>query len=294
MKQFSIIIILFFLTTKLFSQKDTIINKRLLFFTASNVLTCSSTAVLLNSLWYKNFAKTNFHFFNDANEWLQMDKVGHFYSSYYLSKILVNGFKWTGIKNNDATIYGTSLGFFYISTIEIFDGFSENWGASKTDLIANLSGSMLFLSQNLILKNEPIKPKFSFHSTEFPNLRPEVLGYSLAEQIIKDYNGQTYWLSFNIKKISALNKVPKWLNLAIGYSGEGMVGGENNNFVNEKYNTNITKYRQYYLSLDIDLSEIKPKSKTLKLIFNAINIIKIPSPTIELSNSSLKFHYIYF
>ena len=43
------------------------------------------TMVTLSQAWYKNDARESFHFFNDAAEWKQMDKVGHFYSSFYLA-----------------------------------------------------------------------------------------------------------------------------------------------------------------------------------------------------------------
>ena len=54
------------------------------------------------------------------------------------------------------------------------------------------------------------------------------------------------------------------------------------------------RYRQYYLSLDIDFSKIKSKSKVLKKIFNALSYIKIPLPTIEISNKKIRGHYFYF
>ena len=44
----------------------------------------------LNSLWYKDFPKSDFHFFNDNNEWLQMDKVGHATTAYYVGKFGIN------------------------------------------------------------------------------------------------------------------------------------------------------------------------------------------------------------
>src|SRR5687767_1410367 len=43
------------------------------------------TLVGLNQLWYKDSEKQSFHFFNDNAEWKQVDKVGHFYSAFYLS-----------------------------------------------------------------------------------------------------------------------------------------------------------------------------------------------------------------
>jgi hypothetical protein len=77
-------------------------------------------------------------------------------------------------------------------------------------------------------KEQRITPKFSFHTTQYAQYRPNVLGSSLAEQMLKDYNGQTYWLSVNTPSIKAQN--PKWLNLAIGYGANGMLtgNGENN------------------------------------------------------------------
>ena len=47
--------------------------------------------------------------------------------------------------------------------------------------------------KNYFGKNNVLHPKFSFHQTKFASQRPETLGASLNEQILKDYNGQTYW-----------------------------------------------------------------------------------------------------
>ncbi|HVZ98292.1 MAG TPA: hypothetical protein VG847_15520, partial [Chitinophagaceae bacterium] len=35
------------------------------------------TTLGLQYLWYKKFPHSRFHFFNDNNEWLNMDKIGH-------------------------------------------------------------------------------------------------------------------------------------------------------------------------------------------------------------------------
>ncbi|MFQ3306343.1 MAG: hypothetical protein ACI9K4_001412, partial [Polaribacter sp.] len=54
-------------------------------------------------------------------------------------------------------------------------------------------------------------------------------------------------------------------------------------------------YRQFYLSLDIDLTKVNTNSKFLKSVFSVINFIKIPSPTLEINTKGqLKFHYLYF
>ncbi|MEJ6491389.1 MAG: hypothetical protein QNL60_02870 [Flavobacteriales bacterium] len=57
---------------------------------------------------------------------------------------------------------------------------------------ANALGSGLFLGHHLLWKEQRIVLKFSSHPTEFAKYRPEVLGSSYPERLLKDYNGQTY------------------------------------------------------------------------------------------------------
>ena len=44
-----------------------------------------ASLVALNELWYADYPRSSFHFINDNDEWLQMDKLGHLSSSYYSS-----------------------------------------------------------------------------------------------------------------------------------------------------------------------------------------------------------------
>lgn len=241
----------------------------------------------LYQLWYAKYPKSNFHTINDNAEWLQMDKMGHAMTSYYVGKLGIELIKWTGDSTKDQLIYGASLGFAFLTTIEIFDGFSKEWGFSTGDIIANASGTALLIGQELLWKEQRIQYKYSFHQTQFAEQNPNLLGGNYIEQPLKDYNGQTYWLSANIASFTKKTKIPKWLNLAIGYGAENMVSG----YPLE----NKQRYRQFYLSLDLDLTKIKTKSKFLKNVFTAINFIKIPAPTLSYSTKNkIQFHYIYF
>lgn len=247
----------------------------------------------LNQLWYKDYPKSNFHFINDNNQWLQMDKVGHFYSTYHLGRVGVEMLAWSGASKKEQLIYGSTLGFGFLTVVEVFDGFSQEWGASSGDIIANATGTALYVSQELLWKEQRITPKFSFHQTQFASQRPETLGSSLNEQILKDYNGQTYWLSFNIQSFTKDNFVPKWLNLAIGYGGEGMFYGKKEEAIANGVIQN--PYRQFYLSFDVDLTKISTKSHFLKTLFSVINTIKIPAPTLQYDDfNGVKAHFIYF
>ena len=252
-----------------------------------------ATLVGLNQIWYKDYPQTNFHFINDNKQWLQMDKLGHLYSTYHLGRVGAEMLQWSGASKKEQLIYGSTLGLGFLTVVEVFDGFSQEWGASLGDIIANVSGTALYVSQELLWKEQRITPKFSFHQTKFASQRPETLGASLNEQILKDYNGQTYWLSFNIQSFTKDSFTPKWLNLAFGYSGEGMLYGNDAEAIENGIIQN--PYRQFYLSLDVDLTKIETKSRFLKSLFSVFNTLKIPAPTLQYDDfNGVKAHFIYF
>ncbi len=265
--------------------------KNLVYISESAVL--GSSLLALNQLWYKDFEKSNFHFINDNDHWLQMDKAGHFYSSYHLSQFSASLLNWSGATKKEQLVFSTVASLGYLSAIEVMDGYSSKWGASSGDIIANVSGTTLFVAQELWWNEQRIVPKFSFHQTNFPSLRPETLGKSFSEQLFKDYNGQNYWLSFNIHSFTKLEFVPKWLNITVGTGATGMVYATNEAALEDYVIQN--PYRQYYLSLDVDLTKINTKSQLLKTVFSIFNTLKIPSPTLEFGpKTRLRAYGFYF
>lgn len=278
------------------SQNDTLLNKKKLFlFSGASLTTYTGTMLMLNELWYKNYSHSSFHFFNDSKEWLQMDKLGHAYSTYYLSSALIRGFDWSRVGHNKSVLLGSGIAFIAMSGIEVFDGYSSKWGASLTDLTANFSGSVLYASQELLFKKQICRLKFLYHPTEWTKYRPDALGENDFQSVIKDYNGQTYWLSCNLKSITGIKKIPAWLNISLGYSGEAMCGGiDNSEAVWGTFPITTDRYRQYYLSLDADLTQIKVKSKLLKSVFKALNCLKIPFPALVYEQDKFKFSPLYF
>ncbi len=247
----------------------------------------------LNQLWYADYPQSKFHFFNDNKEWMQLDKIGHFYSTYHVGRFGAELLAWSGASKKEQLCYGATLGFGFLTVVEVFDGFSQEWGFSWGDMVANASGTGLYIAQELLWEEQRIIPKFSFHQTSYAKLRPETLGSSLNEQLLKDYNGQTYWLSVNLHSFIKKQYVPKWLNLAVGYGAEGMVYGNNEEAVADGFYQNPK--RQFYLSLDVDLTKIETKSHFLKTVFSLFNTVKIPAPTLEMGDfNGLKGHLVYF
>ncbi|WP_217902835.1 DUF2279 domain-containing protein [Flavobacterium sp. J49] len=273
---------------------DTLNKNRLKTLVISEAAIGATALIGLNQIWYADYPRSDFHFINDNAEWLQMDKAGHVFSAYHLGSFGANALKWSGSSRKSQLIYGSTLGLAFLTTVEVFDGYSANWGASLGDVVANVSGTALFVSQELLWKEQRIVPKFSFHTTPYASARPNVLGNSLSEQILKDYNGQTYWLSANIYSFAKDSKIPKWLNIAIGYGAEGMITGKEE-FVNTIFLPESERYRQFYLSLDVDLTKIETKSHFVKTILTIFNTIKIPAPTFEIKGrGGSKMHLIYF
>ena len=273
---------------------DSVDINRLKIVVVSEAALSSAVLIGLNQLWYKGFPKSNFHFINDNAEWLQMDKIGHFYSCYQFVKLGAETLKWSGANKHKQLIYGATLGLAFMSTVEVFDGKSSQWGFSLGDMAANVLGTGFYVSQELLWKEQRIVPKFTFHTSVYACARPNVLGNTLNEQIIKDYNGQTYWLSANIFSFFKTSKIPKWINLAFGYGAEGMITS-NDSFINTVFLPEKSRTRQFYLSFDVDFTKFKAKSHTLKTIFSLFNTIKIPAPAFEINGrGETKLHYFYF
>ena len=288
--------IFLFLSLTLFSQNssiyeksDTLNIKRRNAIIISEGIVLSGALISLNELWYKKYPQRNFHLKNDYNQWKQMDKVGHFMTSYYVGKLGMDALNWAGVSKKNQLIYGAGIGFVFLSAVEILDGFSEEWGASTSDVIANAAGTGFLIGQELLWKEQRISVKYSFHQTNYAKQRPAILGENYFQQTLKDYNGQTYWLSANIWSFNKKSTIPKWLNIALGYGSEGMLYG------NTTTSTLNTPYRQFHLSLDVDLTKIKTNSEFLKSVFSFVNFIKIPAPTIEINTKGkVRFHYLYF
>ena len=282
-------------TKAFFKPSDTLNISRRNAVIITEVSLSTLTLVGLNELWYNDFERSSFHTVNDADEWLQMDKLGHMFSSYQLGRTGAEVLNWSGVSEKNQIIYGATLGFTFLTAVEIFDGFSKEWGFSWSDIAANAAGTGLYIGQELLWKEQRISLKYSFHTTKYANMRPDKLGKNFLQETLKDYNGQTYWLSANLYSYSNNkdSKIPKWLNLAFGYGADGMLTG--NNEIADNIFINQNRIRQFYLSFDVDLRRIRTNSHLLKTVFSVLNMIKIPLPTIEYNNENgVVFHLLYF
>ncbi len=275
-----------------FSNSDSLSRNRLIGSVSLVGGTWISGTLALSQIWYSDFQKTSFHTFDDSREWLQMDKVGHIYTAAHLSEANYRLFKWTGLSDRKSVLLGSGIGFGFQTTLEFLDGKNADWGFSWYDMAANGLGTGLFLSQQLVWGEQRFVMKFTSHLTEYAAVRPNVLGSTLPERLLKDYNGQSYWLSFSPKKFTDKWPLPSWICFSFGYSVNEKLSGSLDYYV-----TNDRIYqasRQYLFSLDLDTRELPIKRKWLRAILRPLHYVKIPFPTLILDKNGVSGQLLYF
>ena len=246
----------------------------------------------LNFAWYRLYARSRFHWFDDRGEWNQIDKAGHMYGAYFETVWAYELLRWAGVDNKRAAITSAFIGMGFESTIEVWDGFSTKWGASWSDLLANAIGATLAMTQYLLWEEQRMMLKFSYNGNEYKYPAPELkeradnlFGRTFFEKVLKDYNNITLWVSINPSKFFP-GKTPDWTCVAIGYGGENLLGGFENKWIDKDGKahdrSDLPRYRTLKFSLDADLPRLRPNDPSGRAAFKALNIIKMPFPSYKI------------
>jgi len=244
----------------------------------------SALVLAMSMAWYSGQMIEPFHFFNDLPEWKQLDKFAHFFWTFQVAAISYRLLKWGGL--NASIKWGAIAGFVFVSSVEIPDGFSTGYGASIFDLMANALGAIFFFLQMHFWKSLNVFAKFSFHPTLYAIQRPSLLGDGFLQELLKDYNGQTFWYTWS----PTLKHWPRWLSLAIGFGAEGMIyGRDSQNELHQSF-----PYRKFLLSLDFNFAVIHFQKPWMNTLFYPLHILKCPAPALEISEKGVRFHWLYF
>jgi hypothetical protein len=282
---------------------DTLHKGRFWTATAATATLYTGTAIALNEAWYKQFPRSSFHFFDDLGEWRDMDKMGHLYTAYFESVWGYRVARWTGMNDNAAIWTGVGMGLLFQGTVEVLDGFSEEWGFSVADLGFDLLGTGAFFVQQKTWKDQRIIFKVSSTPIDHPDeiitstdglamttlksRSRSLFGSSYPERFLKDYNAQTAWVSVNIHAfLRPESRFPKWLNLAFGYGAENLYGGFENAWDDGPHRFEVSaqkypRYSQFYLAPDIDFSKIPSRSPVVRTLLGMLNVFKMPGPVLE-------------
>jgi len=246
-----------------------------------------------NYIWYKDMERAPFHFYDDNKDWLQMDKHGHMYSAYHQTRMSYHLFRWIGYSKKTSLWVSSGISTFIQFQVEFWDGLHEGYGFSYGDIIANSLGTGLFAAQEALWDEQILKLKFSYWPSRYREHSPEHLGDTPFKALFYDYNAHTQWISGSLRRITGIEAIPQWLNISVGFSGMGMLKEVDN--VGIPGFENYQRYRQTFLSLDVDLSHLKPKNPFLRGLVFVANMIKFPAPALEYNKvDGLKFRPFYF
>lgn len=221
--------------------------------------------------WEGNY--DDFNFENDQgfnSESLGADKLGHAFTSYLFFNALNEAMIWGEYKDKSRLILSTTLPAVWALSIEIGDGFSP-FGFSFRDLAANFTGIGFGLLQQKVPYFKNITFKFSYWPVGNAQTR-QIKGVSLAE----DYDGHSYWLSFNLHKMlpKKLGQAwPEWLNIAAGYSIDQFRNTEGKPF-----------QRELLIGFDLNLNAFTCKTVGGNGIKNIANLFHIPAPGVKFTD----------
>ncbi len=249
-------------------------------------------------LWYKRGKLSAFHWFDDKGEWNQMDKAGHIYGGYFQAVWGYELLRYCGLSNNQSALIGAILGTSIQSSIEVMDGFSSKYGASKSDLVANLTGALIAASQYWMWEEQRVMLKYGYDGNhtypdgELSERAGELFGTGPLDKGLKDYNNMTLWVSVNPSKFYP-GVYPKWLNYSVGYSAENLYGGFENKWIDKEGNkhdrSDLPRMRVLNFSLDADLPQLSDGNKKELAIFKMLNIFKVPFPRAQYKWEAAKY-----
>lgn len=187
------------------------------------------------------------------------------------------------MSERSSMIWSSSLALLYQLEMETTDGFYKKWGFSWWDVAANTIGSLLPNVQRAYPALSAINLKMSYYpSKAFRN--------GWYDYILKDYEGFTYWLTFNVHDLAPISLqkyLPSWLGIAVGYGITNSILGK------ERYNNGSDGKgggdQEWYIAFDYDLRKLPGDSALLKFLKEELNLFHLPAPTIRFTPSRIYY-----
>jgi len=221
-----------------------------------------------------------FRFENDWVYALNVDKLGHMYAGYILSRTFGSMLRWSGFSDHASTFYGSALGLSYQMYVEVEDGFHRVYGFSPGDAFFNIAGATIPLAQWTF----PVLRNFSLKYSYWPSTQyRDELKAEQAKAFLDDYQGTEVWLAMDPHFLMGKDlsrAVPSWLGIAFGVCARDLneTGGGR---------------RLETLALDINLSKIDTESDLLRAVFTLLDYIHFPMPGIRLDGHVFRAGVFY-
>jgi len=251
--------------------------------------------VALHRLWYANTAQTRWHWYDQPggrrwyDDWFtyrQQDKLGHVYGAWALTRLGFAYGRWSGLPRRNAVLLGMGASTVFQSQIEFFDGFSAAYGASRTDLLANVAGSALAGTELLFPEHTDwFALKYAYRPS--PHYDPS----ATLGNAIQDYQGITFWLSLRPHRLLPQRAQPYWpdgLAIAVGHSGTGLERAVSG------FDGSPRHRRQLYVGPDLDLGALLDDGpRWLRPVGRALSFVRLPLPTLQVA-PDVRWHWLHF
>lgn len=254
-----------------------------LFFVVS--VTSTSIAVVhkyQSQAWWQE-KRRNFHFQNDWEYALWIDKLGHWWGATALQHLFSSSLRWSNFSCETSNILGSLFALSYQLYVETYDGFAPNWGFSPGDALFNFGGAFYPLVQYYFPFFKNINLKLSY----FPSkrlLKKDPLDTLYKHKfVIDDYEGQSFYLSFKVNNFlpeSIERYWPDFLCIAVGYQMRN-------------WNGYAEADQNYYLALDFDFEQLPLYGQFFQFLKNTFNLIHFPSPAIKFTRNKILFTIAY-
>lgn len=247
----------------------------------------------LNRLWYSGHDRTSFHWYNDWNTYVQQDKVGHMFVSWHLARVFGEYGMWSGMSRRRAGLFGGLMSAAFQSQIEVFDGFSEAFGASGTDIAANVVGGVIGgLKVAYPDRLSWFDAKYSYHpSPYYQEDVSDVAPFRYLGNALKDYDGISYWLV--VRPSNRYAEWPEWLGISVGYSGTGLAHPLSGRF-EEGGRGGPVHRRQVFVGPDIDLLALRDDwPQPFRAIASFFSFVRLPAPAVQLT-PEVRWYWIYY
>jgi hypothetical protein len=224
--------------------------------------------------------RTKFHFQDDWDYALWIDKIGHAYGAMLIQHGISAGLEAANLESEQCVWYGSIAALSFQTFIEIEDGFGPQWGFSPGDFYGDVFGSAYPVLQYYVPFFKNIMFKASYLPKDLNKTNPNS---GQKHIIVDDYHGQKFWLSARMKNFLPKNIAevwPEFLMLAVGMGVkklDGSGGGQ----------------REFYIALDFDAETIPLYGGVWQFVKNTLNFIHFPMPGIRISPDAAFFVFCF-
>jgi Predicted periplasmic lipoprotein (DUF2279) len=225
--------------------------------------------------WWKDSEKPFSFLGHSVENWMSgphqgIDKPGHFFGAYVMTKTIRNILLWGGNDRATAFWWSAAFGLWNGLQIEIGDGFSP-YGFDYQDLVVDFAG----VGFEMLRAEVPMLQNFDFKFSYWSKT-----GFRSPANFVNDYDAMGIWLTVNLHNLlpsSMRGYWPKFLQLAVGYG------------VAEKETR-----RKFAIGLDFNLEAFDFGNEDLLLTQRVLNIVHLPAPAIRIVEDAHPSYRLFF